>query len=77
MGTLVAETGVMQLPRWQRHWWEWAAEPMKTFTAEPKVLVDPSLYVELPRVRASGTIPPPSCIGPHSCIADRAETEGD
>ena len=67
----------MQLPRWQRHWWEWASEPLKTYPAEPKVIVDPTLYVEPPTRTARGTIPPPSCIGPYSCIADRAETVGD
>ena len=70
----------MQLPRWQRHWWEWAAQPLSSFPEEPKVWVDPSLYIEpLPRApRASGTIPPPTCIGPHSTLpSERAETEGD
>ena len=50
---------------------------MKTFPAEQKVFVDPSLYVEPPVRAARGTIPPPSLIGPYSCIADRAETVGD
>ena len=69
----------MELPRWQRHWWQWVAQPTAV-PDEPKVWVDPSLYIEepLPRTpRASGTIPPPTCIGPHSTLRDRAETEGD
>lgn len=50
---------------------------MKTFPAEPKVIVDPTLYIEPPARAARGTIPPPSCIGPYSCIADRADTVAD
>jgi hypothetical protein len=70
----------MELPRWQRHWWEWAAQPLSAYPEEPKVWVDPSLYVEEPppRVpRASGTIPPPTCIGPHSTLRERVSTEAD
>ena len=69
----------MELPRWQRHWWQWIAGPAAPVPDEPKVWVDPSLYIEPPprMPRASGTIPPPTCIGPHSTLRDRAETEGE
>ena len=66
-GTFVARGETMQLPRWQRHWWEWTAEQRPE--PEPNVLVDPSLFVEPPTRRPQGTMPPPSCIGPY-CIAD-------
>lgn len=73
-GTLVAEPRCMQLPRWQRHWWEWVSEPAAVPT-EPSVLVDPSLYVEPPARAARGTLPPPTLIGPH-CLAVRRD-DGD
>jgi hypothetical protein len=52
--------------RWERHWWQ-KTEPLQLVKSEPTVFVDPGLFVEPRHKRmAQGTVPPPSCIGPHS-----------
>ena len=61
------------LPRWQKHWWEWAAAPLSSFPPEPKVIVDPTLYVEPAPRLARGSIPPPIIIGPHSSLEPKPD----
>lgn len=62
------------LPRWQRHWWESAVAPNATASPEPKVIVDPSLYVEAAPRLARGSIPPPIVVGPHASSCELEDT---